>query len=63
MNSGIERVKEVSHSQLDVSAELPKHVLEHGHRPPLWAKEEYCSPANHTSMDLIKFFMISHSYS
>jgi len=56
-------VKAVSHSQLDVSAELPTHVLEHGHHPPLWAKEEYRSPANQTSMYLIKFFMISHSYS
>jgi len=54
MNSGMEKVKAESHSQLDVSAELPKHVLEHDHHPPLWAKEVYRSPANQTSMDLIK---------
>lgn len=49
----IEKVTAVRHSQLDVSTELPKHVLEHGHHPPLWAKEDFPSPANQTSMDLI----------
>ena len=49
----IEKVTAVRHSQLDVSTELPKHVLEHGHHPPLWAREDFPSPANQTSMDLI----------
>jgi len=52
VNSGAEIVAIDTHSQLDVSRELPAHVLENDHHPPLWAKEEFHFPASKTSTNL-----------
>lgn len=43
-----------THSQLDVSGELPEHALECDHHLPLWVKEEFHFPASQISMDLKK---------